>query len=352
MIRLWLFFSIIIFFGQLEVVAQCNVQGVYINAYLVDPNSGTNNFDTDGDGTAEHGDEFVQICNGNSSGSLSLASWTLGDNGSNSISLSGTLTHGECLTVVSNYNGTSPSYMLDADIGTVGNTNSAIWNNGGDDIVLSDGTNSCTVNYPSTSFPEQDGCATVIGTGSSGGVDCSLTPSDLGSSPLPVDLIEFNSKKLNDAVHLSWATASELNNNYFDVQKSANGIDFVSIAEVAGAGTTNEIQNYDYIDFEVWPMAYYRLKQVDFDGQFEYSSVIKTTSTEEQVSFTQSSTGIEISNSTEYESEFKLLTTSGQEILSGKLRERYNVDTQLLGSGMYLIAVYTNGQAHHYRFVK
>jgi hypothetical protein len=352
MIRLWLFFSIIIFFGQLEVIAQCNVQGVYINAYLVDPNSGTNNFDTDGDGTANNGDEFVQICNGNGSGSINLGTWTLTDgaSGTGSQNLSGTLNAGECLTFISDYNGSSiPSYMVDLDLGT---SNSSMWNNGGDDIVLSDGTNSCTVTYPSTSFPEQDGCATVIGTGSSGSVDCSLTPSDLGSSPLPVDLIEFKAKKLNDAIHLSWATASELNNNYFDVQKSANGIDFVSVTEVAGAGTTNEIQNYDYIDFEVWPMAYYRLKQVDFDGQFEYSSVIKATSTEQQVSFTQNSTGIEISNSTEYESEFKLLTTSGQEILSGKLTERYNVDTQLLGSGMYLIAVYTNGQAHHYRFVK
>jgi len=95
------------------------------------------------------------------------------------------------------------------------------------------------------------------------------------SNPLPVDLISFTAKKTEDGVRLDWETASEKNNDYFEVQRSPDGMEFTVIGEVTGAGTTNEHQFYSLIDAVPYSgINYYRLKQVDFDGAFEYSKVI------------------------------------------------------------------------------
>lgn len=95
-------------------------------------------------------------------------------------------------------------------------------------------------------------------------------------SPLPVELAYFNGKIIdfNDAV-LSWETFSEKNNKGFEIQRSTDGKNFETIGFVNGNGTTQNASAYRYMDENLasgkW---YYRLKQMDFDGQFEYSSII------------------------------------------------------------------------------
>jgi hypothetical protein len=101
----------------------------------------------------------------------------------------------------------------------------------------------------------------------------------LGSSiinnPLPVELISFTGEEEEGEVLLKWITATELNNDYFIIEHSLNGLDFVAIGEVAGAGTTTIRQNYSFIhNRPSYLNNYYRLKQVDFDGAYEYSDVI------------------------------------------------------------------------------
>ena len=99
------------------------------------------------------------------------------------------------------------------------------------------------------------------------------TLSDI-NDPLPVELVQFNADcQNNGTVKLSWTTASEINNDYFDVQKSFDASDFFSIGTVAGNGNSNTINYYEFIDEESGT-AYYRLKQVDFDGKFDYSDVV------------------------------------------------------------------------------
>ena len=76
-------------------------------------------------------------------------------------------------------------------------------------------------------------------------------------------------------VDITWATASEINNAYFDVERSADAESFTSIAKVAGAGNSEITINYKIIDNN--PLAgvsYYRLKQVDVDSNFTYSDVV------------------------------------------------------------------------------
>lgn len=92
---------------------------------------------------------------------------------------------------------------------------------------------------------------------------------------LPVELLYFYGEKTGANVQLYWQTASEINNAYFDVEWSVDGNDFQKIGQIAGAGTTSETQFYDFLHTR--PSSgnnYYRLKQVNFDGKFEYSNLV------------------------------------------------------------------------------
>jgi hypothetical protein len=92
---------------------------------------------------------------------------------------------------------------------------------------------------------------------------------------IPVELTSFTASVNDNAVTLNWTTATELNNQGFDVERnSGNG--FEKIGFVAGFGTSTEIHTYSYVDGSVQEGSYtYRLKQVDFDGTFEYSDVVE-----------------------------------------------------------------------------
>lgn len=94
------------------------------------------------------------------------------------------------------------------------------------------------------------------------------------NTTLPVELLYFDAKVVNKIVVLDWATATEINNDGFEVQRSKNGKDFEKIAWTQGAGNTTETQNYQSIDNEPYTgVSYYRLKQIDFDGHYEFSHI-------------------------------------------------------------------------------
>lgn len=92
----------------------------------------------------------------------------------------------------------------------------------------------------------------------------------------PVELTSFGAIYENGQVLLNWTTASELNNAEFEIQRSADGQAFESIGSTPGSGTTQLPQAYTYSDWDPIPdRNYYRLKQVDFDGQFTYSPIVE-----------------------------------------------------------------------------
>ncbi len=92
---------------------------------------------------------------------------------------------------------------------------------------------------------------------------------------LPVSLISFTAEKVNDYVELNWTTASEINNDYFSVERSDDNKNYQEIDLVSGAGNSNVILDYSSIDFNVLQgVSYYRLKQVDYDGTTAYSNVV------------------------------------------------------------------------------
>jgi hypothetical protein len=97
-------------------------------------------------------------------------------------------------------------------------------------------------------------------------VDCAL---------LPIKLLYFSGKCNNQHSLLEWSTASEINNDFFALEKSIDGISWAPIAKIKGNGNSTTINDYSFTDAEQNnEQVYYRLKQVDIDGKFEYSTII------------------------------------------------------------------------------
>ncbi len=164
-------------------------------------------------------------------------------------------------------------------------------------VTLSWNTSDCTGDYitdPSTllvarwngSSWASHGNGGTTGTASTGTITTSaavtsFSPFTLASAsldnPLPVELLFFTGRVTNkEIVELLWATASELNSDYFGIEHSEDGLSFLSLGKVKAAGTSNDVHNYLFEDsFHSIGRSYYRLKQVDFDGQTSYSDVVK-----------------------------------------------------------------------------
>ena len=93
---------------------------------------------------------------------------------------------------------------------------------------------------------------------------------------LAVNLLNFFGFSRKNYNELNWQTTSEINNNYFDVEKSIDGITYEKIGEVAGHGSSNINQFYNFLDNNIKTnINFYRLKQVDFNGKYNYSKVVK-----------------------------------------------------------------------------
>ncbi|GEM_PF-5447054 len=92
---------------------------------------------------------------------------------------------------------------------------------------------------------------------------------------LPIELLSFSAMKIGRSNEIQWTTLSELNNDYFTVEKANESFNFEMFGIVNGAGNSTECINYFLMDYNVQnAINYYRLKQTDFDGEFKYSSTI------------------------------------------------------------------------------
>lgn len=99
------------------------------------------------------------------------------------------------------------------------------------------------------------------------------TPTD--TNFLPVSLISFTAQAGHSYVDLRWETAKEIDNSHFTVYKSHNGTDWAELAMIGGYGTTEAQQVYEYRDANPYrERSYYRLKQTDFNGTFEFFEII------------------------------------------------------------------------------
>ena len=110
-----------------------------------------------------------------------------------------------------------------------------------------------------------------------GGTNTQPVTFTIGTNPLPVELTDFTAKAVSLDAQLAWTTASEKNNDHFDVERSLNGTDFVKIGQVKGQGTRSTPTAYALTDAGIGRkttgVVYYRLNQVDADGTATYSPV-------------------------------------------------------------------------------
>ena len=129
--------------------------------------------------------------------------------------------------------------------------------------------------YTLTGIPSDTLMNTLLAEFTSSTVNCARPVNYILQGNLPVELTSLSAYCKNNEVLLYWTTASEINNDYFEIQRSKNDIDWEVIAKVKGAGFSNTIKNYKYLDKEC-PNAnfYYRLRQVDYDGKSQLSDII------------------------------------------------------------------------------
>ena len=90
---------------------------------------------------------------------------------------------------------------------------------------------------------------------------------------LPIELLYWEAKRVDDRVLMDWATASETNNDYFAVERSTNGKGFHQLGIVDGSGNSTDTRVYSYTDFIPYSENYYRLSQHDYDGKIQLSEI-------------------------------------------------------------------------------
>lgn len=160
--------------------------------------------------------------------------------------------------------------------------------------------------------------------------------------PLPIKLISFTGESFNTFNQLKWTTSSEINNDYFTLEKSQDAISYNEIGIIIGAGNSNSNINYEFNDDNLsYNTNYYRLKQTDFDGKFTYSNtIVLSNDLTNNVYYNYSSGQLEIGdikNGT-----VKLYNLQGQLI---KSITKHNTSISLnLTKGMYLISINTQNQ--------
>lgn len=179
--------------------------------------------------------------------------------------------------------------------------------------------------------------------------------------PLPISLVKFEGKALNSTqAKLTWQTASEQNNQYFEVEKSIDGQNFEKIITVDGAGNSSILRNYSVIDNDFRNMAYYRLRQKDFNGASTLSHVmIVKGNTENLLVYPNPTKGEIFIQSDENKDSilrWRLLDMTGKEIISDhqkleNIEKTLSNHLQQQRKGLYLIEIYTQQQVYRQRLL-
>jgi hypothetical protein len=182
--------------------------------------------------------------------------------------------------------------------------------------------------------------------------DCSIVP-------LPVELVTFTVDKTAVSNVLNWSTATERENHYFSIQRSDDGFVWETIGFVEGNGTTNQTSYYSYDDENIVNgITYYRLKQVDYDGQFSYSMIRSVSRLSEQEKTTvypmPNSGAFSVSSSQEIK-RMNITDLAGRTIeFSAQVITdlHYSVNLSSVSSGMYnLEIVYVDDRTEALKFI-
>jgi hypothetical protein len=175
---------------------------------------------------------------------------------------------------------------------------------------------------------------------------------------VPVTLTQFTAQQSGGNVQLNWQTQQELNNAFFGIEHSTDGIQFLPIGKVNGAGSSTTPKNYGFLHPDVLPgRHFYRLAQTDLDGKVHYSTVV-------QVMVRKTGTALAISPNPAVgiiklgdapypdNTSYTVMSATGSTLIQGKLQGN-SIHIAPLAAGTYLIKLQAPGQSVQYgRFVK
>lgn len=199
------------------------------------------------------------------------------------------------------------------------------------------------------------GNGSTIAGGGSIAVDGEIdVPGGVGDGILPVDLLYFYAQERDGSILLTWATASEINNDFFTIEKSNDGKNFYELATVYGSGTTSETNRYSYSDYEVTQgTVYYRLSQTDFNGETESFQIVGLnkkviTSNIENIYSSSNQLVAQIQSDINTVASLQVTNINGQVLIQKQIEilegvSTYNFDLISLPKGIYIATFAING---------
>ncbi|MEK7257237.1 MAG: T9SS type A sorting domain-containing protein [Bacteroidota bacterium] len=175
---------------------------------------------------------------------------------------------------------------------------------------------------------------------------------------LPVELLGFSGAATESAVKLKWQTASETNNNFFEIQRSADARTWQTLGKVEGAGFSTTLRSYEFLDEKPLPLNFYRLRQVDFDESANFSKVISVQFEGNDRPFRLSPNPVENELTLAFKQEIEasqsalIFDQTGKMVLETALYagKKCQLDVSQLSPGVYFLKI--NGKEWQERFVK
>ncbi|PCI98541.1 MAG: hypothetical protein COB15_05770 [Flavobacteriales bacterium] len=210
------------------------------------------------------------------------------------------------------------------------------------------------------------GMVVTVAIDGNAGANCTYDISATNTTPpLPIELISFTANVIeNTFVDLDWATATEINNNFFTIERSKDGETFEVVGIVDGAGNSTMVNEYDLVDEDPYKgTSYYRLKQTDYDGVAVYSDIaavtIKSTFTDlnvfpnpvEGVGYLTFSTDVDnVAEIVIYDVAGKRIVAQQYEVLKGN--NKLKLPIIYLPQGMYFLTVGNDKETSNIKFVR
>ena len=181
-------------------------------------------------------------------------------------------------------------------------------------------------------------------------------------TPLPIELISFNTSSIdNKTVTAKWSTASETNNDFFTIERSKDAFNYEEIGQVKGAGNSNIKLDYSFLDnYPLKGINYYRLKQTDFDGKFAYSEISTANMSDALNSgFTlypnPSSTTLNCLLTSEEETtvSYNIKDVAGKILIHDEFESlKQSIDISVLAAGIYIIEFASDTKLMQGKFIK
>lgn len=187
---------------------------------------------------------------------------------------------------------------------------------------------------------------------------------DKNLAPLPIQLVSFTATPKEDKVWVAWKTLTELDNDFFTVQSSVDGLEWGAVQEVKGAGNSSKPKTYEIIDETPFiGKSYYRLKQTDFNGKTAYSKAVEVTINEGSIKVfpnpvSEGKINIQINDNLSEQVQIRLLDSQQRELKSQTFKRNTSQQSTIsmdlpeqLPSGMYYLKIVDKTGIHYKRII-